>query len=123
MPDDTIRDKKNSSKREQDTSIYMLNAVWFKADGGEEQYRQYLKEIGPLIKRVGGRKLKSFVTDRVLIGEFDADLMFFVEYPDWQAFKDFANSSDHHKVAYLKEEALEKSILVRCTRPERSFKT
>jgi len=123
MPDDNIRDKKNNTKREQDTSIYMLNAVWFKADGGEEQYRQYLNEIGPLIKRVGGRKLKSFVTDRVLIGEFDADLMFFVEYPDWQAFKDFANSSDHHKVAYLKEEALEKSILVRCTRPERSFKT
>ena len=108
-------------QRKKKSSIYMLNAVWFNPDNGEALYRKYMKVVGPLIKRVGGRKLKSFVPDRQVIGEFDADLLFFVEYPDWQAFKDFANSSEYHKVAYLKEEALEKSLLIRCVRPERSF--
>jgi uncharacterized protein (DUF1330 family) len=112
---------KKSSQSEKSSSIYMLNVVWFKPYNGEVLYRKYMKVVGPIIKRVGGRKLKSFVPDRPLIGEFDADLLFFVEYPDWQAFKDFANSPEYHKVAYLKEEALEKSLLIRCGRPERSF--
>jgi uncharacterized protein (DUF1330 family) len=112
---------KKSRQGKKSSNIYMLNAVWFKPGNGEAVFRKYMKVVGPLIKRVGGRKLKSFVPDRQVIGEFDADLLFFVEYPDWQAFKNFANSSDYHKVAYLKEEALEKSLLIRCTRPERSF--
>jgi uncharacterized protein (DUF1330 family) len=114
-------DVKRSGKRKADPSIYMLNAVWFKPDVGEQLYRQYLKVVGPLINRVGGRKLKSLVPDREIIGEFDADLLFFVEYPDWQAYKDFANNAEHHKVAYLRQQALEKSLLIRCSRPERSF--
>jgi uncharacterized protein (DUF1330 family) len=110
-----------SSQRNKISNIYMLNAVWFKADTGEQLFRKYMKMIAPLIQRAGGRKLKSFVPDREIIGEFDADLLFFVEYPDWQAYKNVANSSEHHKVAYLKEKALEKSLLIRCNRPERSF--
>lgn len=96
----------------------MLNALWFKANGGEARYRKYMKAASPLMKRVGGRRLKRFVADRAVIGEFDADLIFFVEYPNWQAFKDFANSADYHKIAYLREEALEKSLLIRCVRPD-----
>lgn len=99
----------------------MMNAIWFKTDGGEERYRQYLKAVTPLIKGVGGRRLKSFVPDRELIGEFDADLVFFVEYPDWDAFKRFANSPEYHQVAYIREEAAEKSLLIRCVRPETSY--
>lgn len=99
----------------------MLSALWFKPDGGEERYREYMRSVAPLIAKVGGRKLKSFVTDRELIGEFDADLLFFVEYPSWQAFKDVANSAEYHKFAYIREEAVEKQLLVRCSRPGRSF--
>ncbi|MFT6408957.1 MAG: hypothetical protein ACJAQ6_002379, partial [Arenicella sp.] len=85
---------KSSRKAKKDSNIYMLNAVWFKPDGGEQLYREYMKVVAPLIRRVSGRKLKSFVTDREVIGEFDADLLFFVEYPDWQAYKAYANSSE-----------------------------
>ncbi len=99
----------------------MLNAVWFKQDGGEIRYREYMRSVAPLITEVGGRKLKSFVPDRELIGEFDADLLFFVEYPSWQAFKDVANSAEYHKFAYIREGALEKQLLIRCNRPSRSF--
>ncbi len=99
----------------------MLNAVWFKQDGGETRYREYMRLVAPLIAEVGGRKLKSFVPGRELIGEFDADLVFFVEYPNWQAFKDVANSAEYHKFAYIREEAVEKQLLIRCDRPKRSF--
>jgi len=77
--------------------------------------------MSPLISKVGGRKLKSFIPERGLIGEFDADLLYFVEYPNWQAFKDFANSADYHRIAYIREEALDKQLLIRCGRPDRSF--
>jgi len=99
----------------------MLNALWFKPDGGWNRYREYMKAAAPLIKGVGGRRLKSFVADRAVIGNFDADLMFFVEYPSWQAFKDYANSAEYHKIAYLREEAIEKSLLIRCVRPDYSL--
>ena len=99
----------------------MMNALWFKAEVGEQRYREYLKEVTPLIKEVGGRRLKSFVPDRELIGEFDADMIFFVEYPDWSAFKQFANSPKFHQIAYIREEAVEKSLLIRCVRPDSSF--
>jgi len=109
---------KRSSSRDR---VYMLNAVWFKQGGGEMRYREYMRSVAPLIAKVGGRKLKSFVPGRELIGEFDADLVFFVEYPNWQAFKDVANSAEYHKFAYIREEALEKQLLIRCNRPSRSF--
>lgn len=101
--------------------VYMLNAVWFKPEDGEQRYREYLKAATPLISSVGGRRLKSFAPDRELIGEFDADLIFFVEYPDWTAFKKFANSPEYHQIAYIREEAVEKSLLIRCVRPETTY--
>lgn len=105
-----------------DERIYMFNAVWFKEHGGENGYRQYMKAVLPMIKKAGGRKLKSFVPDRSVIGGFDADLVFFIEYPNWQAFKDFANSTEYHKIAFLREESVEKSILCRCTTPDVPFR-
>ncbi len=105
----------------EDQKVYMLNALWFKSEGGLQRYRKYKKAASPLIKKYGGRRLKSFVADRAVVGEFDADLVYFVEYPSWQAYKDYANSADYHKIAYLREESLERSLLIRCVRPENSI--
>ena len=105
-----------------DSLIYMLNAVWVKPDGGHELYRKYMRAVTPLIKKVGGRKLKSFVPDRAVIGEFDADLVFFIEYPSWDAYREFANGAEYHKIAYLREESVEKSLLIRCMRPDKPFR-
>ncbi len=97
----------------------MLNALWFKPDGGEQLYKEYLDLAIPMIEAVGGRKLKSFVPDRAIIGEFDADLVFFIEYPSWQAFRTFANSAEYHAIAYKREEAITNSLLIRCGRPNK----
>lgn len=104
-----------------DKRVYMLNALWFKPDGGRKRYRKYLKKIMPMVEAVGGRKLKSFVPERALIGEFDADLVFFIQYPDWEAFKQVVNSPEYHKIAYLRTEAITNSLLIRCSRPEKAF--
>lgn len=100
-----------------DEKIYMLNALWFKADGGRETYQEYIKLASPFIEAVGGKKLDAFKTDKALIGDFDADLVFFVEYPNWQAFKIFVSNEDYQKNAVpVREKALDNSLLVRCSK-------
>ncbi|MEM7359187.1 MAG: DUF1330 domain-containing protein [Pseudomonadota bacterium] len=101
-----------------DESIYMLNALWFKKDGGKELYQQYLDAALPFINAVGGRKLDSYVPDRNVIGEFDADLVFFIEYPSWEAFKEFMWNPDYRSdVVPLRENAITNSLLIRCVKP------
>jgi uncharacterized protein (DUF1330 family) len=96
-------------------AIVMLNALWFKAEGGKELYAQYLEAATPFIEAVGGRKLPSYMPDRSVIGEFDADLVFFVEYPSWDAFKTFLWNEEYRERAVpLREAAIEKSLLIRC---------
>jgi uncharacterized protein (DUF1330 family) len=99
--------------------IYMLNAIWFKPRGGAAKFSEYLKREVPLIEAAGGKKLRSMEPTRALIGEFDADLIFFVEFPSWESFKQFANTAEYHSLAFMRKEAVEKSLLVRCDRAPR----
>ena len=107
------------SKIDSTDKIYMLNAFWFKADGGEELYKEYMKEALPLIEEAGGQKLRSLVPERAMVGEMDADLLYFIEFPSWGAYKGFANSAAHHKIAYKLRDATDKTLLIRCVRPEK----
>jgi len=98
-----------------DESIVMLNALWFKPEGGRELYAQYLDAALPFIEAVGGEKLPSYEPDRAVIGEFDADLVFFIRYPSWEAFKKFlCNEEYREKAVPLREAAITSSLLIRC---------
>jgi len=98
--------------------IYMLNALWFKAGGGAEKYREYMRAAAPFVQQYGGRKLESYVPERALIGEFDADLVFFVEYPSWEAFEEMIEDEGYKKNALpLREAAIRDSLLIQCRRP------
>lgn len=99
-----------------DARIFMMNALWFRADGGEAKYAEYAAAAGPFVAALGGRLLESYVPDLALIGEWDPDLMFFVEWPNWDAFMALGQDSGYRKIAHLREEAIEKSLLVRCQR-------
>jgi uncharacterized protein (DUF1330 family) len=101
-----------------DDKIYMLNALWFKPGGGADTYRKYLKAATPLVEKYGGRKATpSFLPDKSIIGEFDADLVFFVEYPSWTAFKQMIADPEYlEKAAPLREAAITKSLLIRCAK-------
>lgn len=51
-----------------------------------------------------------------MIGEFDADLLFMVEWPSREIFQAFINDSEFQAIHHLREEAIAKSLLIRCSR-------
>lgn len=97
------------------SAIYMLNVLWFKADGGKEKYRDYGEAVAPLTAKAGAELVEGlYVPEESLIGEWDPDLIFFVKYPSKEAFDTMIKSPEYAKVAPLREAALEKSLLLRC---------
>ena len=97
------------------TAIYMLNALWFKADGGREKYLEYGAAVAPLIEQAGAEVQDGlYVPEESLIGNWDPDVFFIVKYPSKEAFDSMINSAEYAEVAPLRETALEKSLLVRC---------
>lgn len=97
-----------------DTPILMFNALWFKPDGGAEKYREYMRAAFPIVQRHGGRKTTGGIPDKAVIGDFGADLIFFVEWPSWEAFNNFLADPDFEAIRHLREEAITDSLLIRC---------
>jgi len=98
-----------------DGKIYMLNALWFKPNGGAAQYQEYLKATGPQVAKYGGRRMHLFHRNESLIGKFDAALLFLVEWPNQKAFDDFRVDPEFKKVSPLREAAIKDSLLIRCS--------
>jgi len=92
----------------------MLNALWFKPDGGAERYTEYLKAAGPLVAKHGGKPRPRYIPEQALIGEFDADLVFFVEWPSFTVFQAFITDPEYQAIRHLREEAITNSLLIRC---------
>lgn len=98
--------------------VYMLNALWFKEDGGAEKYAEYAAAAAPLVQALGGRLVESYTPQRALIGSWDPDLFFVVEWPNWETFLELPENPDYLKIAHLREEALRDSLLIRCKREQ-----
>lgn len=96
--------------------IFMLNALWFKPEGGEASYRRYLGEAAKVIHRlaIGSETHTLLQPQQAIIGEWDPDLVFVVEYPSREAFDRFVSSEEYQAIRHLREEALEKSLLIQC---------
>ena len=97
-----------------DEPFAMLNALWFKPEGGAERYREYMQAAGPLVAKFGGKPRRGYTPGQALIGEFDADLVFFVEWPSFAVFQQFVSVPEYQKIQHLREEAITKSLLIRC---------
>lgn len=98
-----------------DEKIYMLNAIWFKKDGGREKYAEYMKAAAGPVRAVGGEALGAYQTEEALQGDFDPDLIFFVTYPSADALPKMFNSPEYQAIAHLRTEAIEKAVLTRCS--------
>ena len=98
-----------------DSPILMFNAVWFKPDGGAATYRDYMRAAFPIMQRHGGIKRTGGTPEKALIGNFDADLIFFVEWPSWAVFKSFLDDPDYKAIQHFREEAVANSLLVQCS--------
>jgi uncharacterized protein (DUF1330 family) len=99
-----------------DERVYMLNVLWFQKDGGAAKYAQYAEAAGPFVAELGGRMLDGFTPKLALIGKWNPDLFFIVEWPTWEAFTKLPENPGYKKIAHLREEALEDSLLIRCDR-------
>ena len=104
-----------------DNKMYMLNVLWFKSDGSAAKYQEYLNAVVPHVIRYGGRLTESYHLNESLIGEFDADLVFFVEWPNQKTFEDFRLDPDVKKTKRLREAAIRDSLLIRCSKSKIVF--
>lgn len=95
--------------------IYMLNALWFKKNGGREKYMEYGAAVMPLLDAVGAEFGSMYTPEQALIGHWNPDLFFVVKYPSLSAFESMAGSPEYAKIMHLREEALENSLLIRCS--------
>ena len=97
-----------------DDAIFMLNALWFKEDGGHEKYLEYGAAVAPLLQKVGAEVKDNFRPDACFIGEWDPDVFFMVKYPSKAAFESMVSSQAYQDIAHLREQSIEKSLLVAC---------
>lgn len=97
-----------------DEPFLMLNALWYKPDGGKEKYGEYLEATKPFTEKYGSKAMDVCVPEHAHFGEFDADLMFFVWWSSWKVFREFLKDPDYNAVTHLREEAITKSLLIRC---------
>ncbi|HIF05863.1 MAG TPA: DUF1330 domain-containing protein [Gemmatimonadetes bacterium] len=93
--------------------FYMFNALWFREDGGAQKYSEYLQAAGPFVSKHGGQVNDTYAPEQALIGEFDADLVFFVEWPNQEAFTSLFQDPGYQAIAHLREEAIVNSLLIR----------
>jgi uncharacterized protein (DUF1330 family) len=94
----------------------MFNALWFQPDGGAERYGEYGAAVLPILADVGAELLFPFMpVGQSLEGGLDPDLVGFVRYPSMEAFDAMWRSDAYQSIAHLREEALTKAILTRCT--------
>lgn len=97
-----------------DERIYMLNALWFDGEAGAALYAEYAAAAAPFVERYGGRLVASYAPDLALIGDWDPDLFFVVEWPSWEAFQRLPADPGYQAVAPLRERGLRSSLLLRC---------
>ena len=93
-----------------DERFFMLNVLWFKPDGGAEKYDEYLQAAGPFVAKHGGKSDGAYVPEANIIGKFDADLIFFVEWPNQKAFTEFIQDPGYQAVSHLRGEAIRDSL-------------
>ena len=101
--------------------VYMLNVLWFKKEGGAEKYAEYAAAAAPFVQELGGQLVESYSPEMALIGEWDPDLFFMVAWPNWETFMKLPENPEYLKIAHLREEALEKSLLIKCQRADLSL--
>ena len=97
-----------------DERIFMLNVLWFKEDGGAAKYQEYMAAAGPFAAKHGATAHPAYVPEQAMIGEFDADLFFVVEWPNMAAFLALVGDPEYQKISHLRDEAISDSLLIRC---------
>lgn len=98
-----------------DQPVTMVNLLRFHADGGEERYARYGREVAPHLERVGARVVYGGSAPKQVIGDdvtpwWDAILI--VEYPTPLAFVEMVTSEEYAPVHEHRAAALVRGELI-----------
>ena len=113
-----VEAQQEEAAKAKDEAFYMLNALWFKEDGGAEKYAEYMAAAGPFVAKHGGKGGDAYIPVAAMIGKIDPDLFFIVEWPNDKAFTTFLADPGYQAVSHLRGEAIEDSILIRCKKAQ-----
>ncbi|MEW6527531.1 MAG: DUF1330 domain-containing protein [Spirochaetota bacterium] len=101
-----------------DTPFVMVNLLKFKCDSSGKKsqhlYHQYTRKVLPLIKSIGARVVFYGAMKDIFIGTADEiwDEVLCVYYPSGKLFLHMIAQEEYQNANKLREEALEKCILM-----------
>lgn len=100
-----------------DEVAYILHAVWFARPQGPHRYREYLEAATVIAEKYGARRIEALIPVDVIQGDFRPDYLFVTEWPSIEHFHRFVRDPGYRAVAYLREEACTKRVILQCRRP------
>jgi uncharacterized protein (DUF1330 family) len=94
-------------------AIAMLNALWFRPDGGADRYfNNYGSAVLPLLGRAGADVIVPFLhVDDSLEGDFSPEVVGIVRYPSAEAFESMVRSDEYPPAAAHARGALDRRVL------------
>lgn len=77
-----------------------------------QRYETYVAEFPPVLARFGGRLLVADEAPQVVEGEYHADKVVLLAFPDAASFERFANSEDYQTISRNRVASTEGSVVV-----------
>ena len=77
----------------------------------EARYREYLRQVAPMIARFGGRYITRVGTHRVLEGEWQPNRVVIIEFPDMAALTGLYGSPEYQPLIALRQSASEDVLI------------
>ncbi len=100
-----------------DQPVVMLNLLKFRdrteeGKSGKRLYLLYQKRMVPVLQKAGGEALWLGQAKVPLVTDTEWDMTVLVKYPNPKAFVDMVTSKEYAEVSHLREQALEKAVLI-----------
>jgi uncharacterized protein (DUF1330 family) len=92
----------------EEDSVFMLNLLRFKSDGGREMYYQkYGAAVSPMIAKLGGGSKFILKGEAAVIADEVIDRLILVHYPDPKKFQAMIASDEYKAIAHFRTDAIE----------------
>ncbi len=92
-------------------TVYMLNLLRFKDDGGEAGYRDYGTSAMPVLLKSKARPVLDMRGLTAVTSEEEIDRLILVSYPSPETFLSMIRSADYRAVAHKRTDSIELGLL------------
>ena len=95
-------------KPDSEETVFMLNLLRFKPDGGREQYfTQYAVKMQTLMQSSHGGPVMLLKGVTPVFAEEEIDQLILIQYPSMMLFRDMVYGPEYKEVAHLRTDAIE----------------